>query len=240
MKPVVVFGAAVTALLAFDRTVVGSARWHAAHRVRGRLIPRRRTPNRPRRLTSVLEVFTANRHRRAADDGVAGWLDAAARAARSGAILRLALVDAALAVRDEPVRLHLDPFVRELRRDEPIAVALDALVGPTGSPTALVRRALRLATTTGGPAAPMLDAVATTLHERAALAREVRALATQARASAVVMVAAPVAFGMVASGIDPQVGAFARSPVGLACVTAGLALDGVGAWWMRRVVQAVS
>ncbi len=29
-------------------------------------------------------------------------------------------------------------------------------------------------------------------------------------------------------------------PAGLACLTAGVALDGVGAWWMHRIAGAAS
>jgi Flp pilus assembly protein TadB len=192
-------------------------------------------------MARLRESVMAPRLTRAVDDGLASWLDGAARAARSGAILRHALTDGALALGEQPVARFLDPFVRRLARGEPIDVVLQDLA-PDSGPSArrLVRRALSLAATTGGPVAPMLDAVAATLHERMALAREVRALSTQARASAAVMVVAPGLFGALASTLDTRVGAFLGSPGGLACVAIGMALDGFGAWWMARIVRVAS
>ena len=110
--------------------------------------------------------------------------------------------------------------------------------GPPASARSIVDRALRLAGSVGGPSAGVLDAAASTLHERAALVREVRALSTQARASALVMIAAPVVFALGAVQLDSRVGAFFASGPGALCVLAGLALDLVGAVWMARIVRA--
>jgi tight adherence protein B len=80
--------------------------------------------------------------------------------------------------------------------------------------------------------------VAATLRERRAVEREATALATQARSSALVIVLAPLAFAALSSLGDPRAGAFlVGTPTGLACLTAGLALDGLGAWWMHRIVR---
>jgi tight adherence protein B len=185
-------------------------------------------------------VLRASRNR-AIDRGLPAWLDAAARAARSGASLRHALVDGASIVHGAPIGAYLAAFAAQLERGAPLGAALDELSTREATPARhLVLRALRLASAIGGPSTPVLDSVASTLHERAALAREVRALSTQARASAAVMVAAPVVFAAGAVSADPRVGQFFRSPLGLACVALGLALDGAGAFWMARVVRVVA
>ena len=79
-----------------------------------------------------------------------------------------------------------------------------------------------------------------TLRERDALAREVRALASQARTSAVVLVAAPLMFALVVGVVDDQVGRFLVSPAGLVCVVVGLGLDAAGAVWMDRLTRDVA
>src|SRR5204863_5217618 len=79
----------------------------------------------------------------------------------------------------------------------------DGLTGVT-----LVAAALALAAEVGGGPAAALEGVATTLRERIAIERELHALGAQARASAAVMVAAPLLFTAFAAGIDPAIASF--------------------------------
>src|SRR5207249_10999430 len=100
---------------------------------------------------------------------------------------------------------------------------------------ALAVSALCLGAEAGGAQARAVDGVAATLRERLAVAGEVRALSAQTRASMVVIAASPLAFCAFATATDPRTSAFLfRTPVGVACLVAGLALDAVGALWMRR------
>lgn len=102
----------------------------------------------------------------------------------------------------------------------------------------LAAAALALAVEVGGGGARALDGVALTLRQRQAAAGEVRALATQARLSAVVLTLAPLAFAAVASVSDPRAAAILlRSPVGQGCLALGLSLDALGAAWMARVTR---
>jgi tight adherence protein B len=107
-------------------------------------------------------------------------------------------------------------------------------------PTAGVRlavAALRLAAELGGQARP-IDGVAATLRERLAVDRELRAVSAQARASAVVIVAAPFAFTLLLGAGDTAAWRFfVESPAGLACLAGGLLLDGIGAWWMLHLLR---
>ena len=67
---------------------------------------------------------------------------------------------------------------------------------------------------------------------------EVAAMASQARASALVITIAPLAFAALAAATDDRTAAFLlRSPLGVACLAAGLALDVVAAVWMRRLTR---
>jgi len=100
-----------------------------------------------------------------------------------------------------------------------------------------VAAALSLASETGGTAARAVDGVAATLRERIEVADEVRALGAQARLSAVVIAVAPIGFGLVAAATDPRTLSFLVStPVGFACLVAGITLDLLAYAWMRRIV----
>ena len=92
----------------------------------------------------------------------------------------------------------------------------------------------------GGTQARCLDAAAASLRERASLEREVRALTSQARASAGVMVLAPLGFALFSCATNPRVAqVLIATPLGWACVVGGLVLDGAGAGWMVRLARRV-
>lgn len=100
----------------------------------------------------------------------------------------------------------------------------------------LVVAAFAAGTETGGSLARALDAAADTIEARAAVERETWAQATTARASAAVLVIAPVAFGALASAGDRTALTFLlTTPAGLACLTSAVALDCLGAVWMAKI-----
>jgi tight adherence protein B len=97
--------------------------------------------------------------------------------------------------------------------------------------------ALAIALEQGGSAARAVDDVAHSVRASHDLAAEAKGLATHARASALLVAALPVAFLVIAAGIDPpSVGFLVATPLGRMCLVAGLALDAAGWWWMRRIV----
>lgn len=185
-----------------------------------------------------LLVLAATRDRslRLVDAALPDTLDAVARSLRSGAVLHEAVAEAAEA---SPGRLREDlrRAVDETGDGVPLVAALEAWAARC--PTAGVRlavAALALSAEAGGAAARAVDGVAETLRANLAVQGEVRAQSSQARMSALVIAAAPLAFGALAAGTDGRTAAFLlRTPVGLSCLAAGLALDGVAAWWMHRV-----
>jgi tight adherence protein B len=100
---------------------------------------------------------------------------------------------------------------------------------------------LVLATVVGVTPARAVDGVAATLRERLGLSAERRALASQARTSAVVLSAAPVVFAVLLGMGDGAAGRFLlHSPAGWVCIAGGLGLDAVGAWWMARLTRGES
>jgi tight adherence protein B len=101
--------------------------------------------------------------------------------------------------------------------------------------------ALCLGADTGGAQARAVDGVAMTIRSRLAVAGEVRALASQARVSALVIAVSPVAFGAFAAATDRRSAGFLfRTPLGLSCLVAGLALDAVAAAWMARITRVAA
>ncbi|MDP1818814.1 MAG: type II secretion system F family protein [Acidimicrobiales bacterium] len=165
-------------------------------------------------------------------------LDRLASAIRSGTAVRPALV--AVARRSpSPLAEELAPLADALDHGAPLRPTLDGWSHRAMSrDVALAAAAIGLGAAAGGQVARALDGVAATLRERRELQAEVRALATQARASAGVLVLAPLGFTALVSTIEPGAVRFlVATPTGLACLVMGLALDGVGAWWMRRIVE---
>ena len=166
-------------------------------------------------------------------------LERMASSLRAGRSLGGALAEVAAAA-PPPLGLELAAAADALRHgaslDQAIAAWLDA-AGPSRE-VALAATAIGLGGRAGGEVARALDRVAATLRERRELHAEVRALATQARASAGVLVTAPLVFALLASTIEPGVAGFLlATPLGLLCLVAGLALDGLGALWMARIVE---
>ncbi|MFP5327678.1 MAG: type II secretion system F family protein [Acidimicrobiia bacterium] len=103
----------------------------------------------------------------------------------------------------------------------------------------ILTAALLAGTTAGGPLAAAIDGVSDTIDARVAVAREVWAQAATARASAGVLVAAPVVFGALAVAGDRSALTFLlTTPAGIACLLAAVLLDMVGALWMSRITAA--
>lgn len=168
-------------------------------------------------------------------------LEAVARSVRSGAGLAQAVEEAATAA---PALLagDLRLLTGSVRRGMGFVEALERW--PISRPLPGVRlaaAAIALAAESGGPPGQPLDGVASSLQERAALRRETRALASQARLSAAVIVVAPLAFALLAAGIDSTTARFLlTTPAGQLCLAVGVALDAIGALWMHRITKAVA
>jgi tight adherence protein B len=164
-------------------------------------------------------------------------LESVARRLRAGGSLAQALADAA------PERpADLERSWRTLVHRSQVAGVEAALAewsaGAVASASVrLAGAALALSAATGGSPARAIDGVADTLRSRVALSEEVRALSSQARTSAVVIATSPLVFGGAAASTDARTGAFLRTPLGLALLTAGVSLDAVGWWWMSRLCR---
>ena len=166
-----------------------------------------------------------------------GLLDDVAADLRSGGTVRSALDRVAdgtgrlapgLAVVRSRTRLGMD-----------LVDALERWAGERPDPGfAEVAGALAVAATTGGRAATALTGLAASLRDRLAAEADARALSAQARASAVVVGVAPLAYVVFSAVADPgSVATLVGTPVGRACLVAGLGLDAAAGLWMRRLVR---
>lgn len=165
-------------------------------------------------------------------------LDAVARSCRAGSSVVSSL--GSLGPADGPAGAVFAEVARRVERGVSLGAALDDVVDTHREPSVrLAAAALLVGAETGAAPARAVEGVAATLRDRAALEREAAGHATQATASAAVLVVAPVGFGVVAIVTDPRVGGFLfGSPIGWACLVAGVVLDVVGAWWMSCMVKA--
>jgi tight adherence protein B len=163
-------------------------------------------------------------------------LEAVARSLRGGQSLSGALIEAAGTVAGRAA----DQLVGSARLLEAglgtVAVVEHWVDHEPDQARILAGAALALGAEVGGAHARSLDSAAASLRDRAGLQREVRALTSQARASAAVMVLAPLGFATFTSITEPRVGhVLVGTMLGWGCVGAGLVLDLVGAWWMARL-----
>jgi len=167
-------------------------------------------------------------------------LESVARSLRSGAAIPSALREASAT--GSAAAADLAEVVAETDRGLGLGEALGRWADRRPLPAVrLAVGVLSVALASGGTPARAIDGAAATLRERAEVDRELQALATQARTSAVVVTLAPLAFAGLGVLGDQQTATFLlRTPTGLVCLAVGVALDGFGAWWMTRIAASAS
>jgi tight adherence protein B len=203
-------------------------------RMRQRLAPPTTTSGHRRRWRTAIAVDGSRRSRRRSERTIPDRLDAVVRHLRSGATLRQSLERMGSASTDPTDRRLAD----DLRTGRTLRRAVARWRGTDDAPNRrLAAVAVDLAASAGGASARVLDGVAETLRDRVALDREVTALSTQARASAAVLVVAPIGFAVLAIAVDRRLLSVLVSPIGVVCLVLGVGLDIVGAVWMRRLVR---
>jgi tight adherence protein B len=105
---------------------------------------------------------------------------------------------------------------------------------------AVALQTLSVALSLGGPTAAVLQSGATLLRERASVRAEASAHAAQARLSARVLTAVPLLFATWGAVASPSFRQALLGPLGTGAAMAGVALNAIGWWWMRRIVRRVA
>jgi tight adherence protein B len=233
----------VIVVLSLASAVAIHLAWTAtrAAAARNRAVGARRRAVMPPTATSLIERLLRGRRARALERALPDALDAIARSLRSGGSLRLAVGEAARSV-DEPLRRDLEVVADAVRDGAALPDALEWWAADRPSTgVRLATAALSLGAETGGASAQAIDGVAATLRTNLGIAAEVRALSSQARLSALVIVLAPVAFSLMAATSDATTATFLfRTPFGLVCLALGLGLDLLGWLWMRALTDVVA
>jgi len=185
-------------------------------------------------------AFLRSRQAAAYDATLASALDAIARGLRSGGSLAASIGAASAAVRGA-VAVDIQRVATAVDRGQTLAGALEGWAGRCNRASVrLTVGALVLAAETGGPPARVVEEVAGAVRVQLQVEGEARALAAQARLSAVVVGVAPIGFVALSSAADAgNAHMLFGTPVGVAFLIAGLALDGVGAVWMHRISESV-
>lgn len=167
-------------------------------------------------------------------------LELVSRSLRSGSSLLQALTEVSSSI-PGPLGSALERVVLGVQRGESVTHALQRLASRT--PISEVRvavAALSLAAESGAGPSQALDGVGSSLRDSHRLRVELGALTSQARTSALVLIALPFVFVGINAAVDPSALAFLfEDDAGRVCLVAGLALDAIGWVWMNGLVRRV-
>lgn len=172
------------------------------------------------------------------DEQLADAIGALTAAVRAGMSVPQAVAYAAKEA-EPPISEDLAQLVADLDVGVPLTSAIQGWAERTDSEDArLVAGALDLHRRSGGDLPAVLDEVSSTIRERVAVAREVRALTAQARLSGWILGVLPVgffAFLWLTSRRDIE-GALG-TPAGMVSVGLGLLLEVAAFLWIRSLLE---
>jgi tight adherence protein B len=183
-------------------------------------------------------TLARRRRDRAVVAAVPDVVDHLAAELRSGGTVALAI--ATLAAGETPLAADFTRVEERCRLGASTKAALHAWAAERDAPGVReVAAACAVALEAGGAVADALEGLGSALRDRAAVAAEAHALAAQARLSAVVIGAAPIAYLAWSSLVDPRsLSALIGTPLGRVCLVAGSACEVAGALWMRRILRS--
>ncbi|CAB4532141.1 unannotated protein [freshwater metagenome] len=181
----------------------------------------------------------ARRSDRLLDQQLPGVAAGLARSVHAGATLLVAIEDLGK-LAAAPSGDDLATLASAVRRGS----SLDAALGHwqrsrADTSVEVLVAACRFGHVEGGDLAAALDGAAVSLLDRIEVADEARALSSQARSSAAVLVALPLLGAAGFSVLDPAVAAtLFTTAAGWFCLLVGLGLDALGAWVLSRMVRS--
>ena len=140
---------------------------------------------------------------------------------------------------DEPVRGILGDALAGRRMGTPLEETLARFASDVGTEDArMFVMVVGIQARSGGSLAAALEEVATTIHHRLAIRRELHALSAQGRLSGAILGLLPIAF-FVVLGVTSraQLEPVYRSTTGLTLIVCGLAMQGVAYLWIRHLLR---
>ena len=148
-------------------------------------------------------------------------------------------IDAVAKEADEPLATEFQRTVNEARLGKPMDESLDNLSDRVGSDDmvwAVV--AIKIQREVGGNLAELLTIVAETMKERRRLKGEVQALTAEGRISAYVLLALPPLIGLAIFFLNrAYISELWNNTLGLVLVALAVFSMGVGAAWMKKIVD---
>ena len=186
----------------------------------------------------LLDRRRAVTHAALLEDQLAEAVSSLAAGLRAGMSLTRAIAFAADEA-DQPLASSLAGVADRTDLGVPLDRALGEWATRTGSADArLLAGVLDLHRRTGGELPAVLDGVATTLRERRAAAREVRALTAQARLSGAILGLLPIGFFLFLSVTSrDDIAAAFHSTAGIAAIALGLTMQGLAFLWIRSLLR---
>lgn len=186
----------------------------------------------------MLKRCQQNRHQRACQSALPQVCYLLAGAVQAG----MSLEQGVRVVADEgpePVRREFARMVALLEVGTSFTDAVTQLarwIG--GDDAAMLGFALRLAHDTGGTVVASFHALAHRMYDAVRVQHRIRSLTAQGKISAIVIAALPVLiltlmWRMFPTAVVPLV----TTRLGWGCVAVALLLDGIGLWWLRRMVR---
>lgn len=191
-------------------------------------------------LTAVKVVrgLTAKRKAEQYEESLVTALDSVVRSLQSGAGIRSALQESGEGAAAGTAGDDLTRVVREAEAGSGLQTALDNWAQRKQLDSVkLCVDALILSIASGAANAKAVEAVTSTLRSHRSSVAAVKTAATEARASAVLLVILPVVISAPLVLSNERTRAFMfEHPVGIFALVAGLGLNAVGALWMNRLV----
>lgn len=168
------------------------------------------------------------------DESLPLMLDGLAAALRAGASPAIAIDDVAV---PDPLAGPVAAMRAARSVGVPVAGAVSVFADAAGTAHArLVAAALTVGIESGGDLPRVLDVLAQSARDRAALAREARVAGTQARLSAWVVASLPPVFLFVTGAASrEQMHLLLHTPAGWALLGGGTVLEVAGLLWIRKV-----
>jgi tight adherence protein B len=186
----------------------------------------------------LLVSFRAGRRQAAFADQLDDSLQLMASSLRAGHSL-LRAMDSVSQEADSPTAQEFARILNETRVGRDLGQALDELAERMGSDDfRWTAQAIAIHREVGGNLAEVLDAVGTTIRERNAIRRQVKALSAEGKLSAIVLMALP--FGIaafIAITNRPYLAHFTKSAVGWGMLALAVVLLVAGGLWLKKMVS---
>lgn len=172
------------------------------------------------------------------DDQLPEALSLFANALRAGIALPH-IIEAASTELEDPIRGEFEIASRLIKGGGTVEDALEDILKrvPTGDVELFVR-SIGILRRTGGNLIETMDILSRTIRERRRVVDKIRTQTAQGRYQCIVLLMLPWALAAALYATAPDyIGPLVDTRIGMAFICVGIALEIIGAFWMRRIVD---